>query len=487
MNKQVHFFPSTYHTEETKIHDIAFANSSSQYTLHTTGVAGIIHTYNITFPSSASTTPEIALATSLQASLIEDEIISVFSIDVNSTNSIIAGLSDSTVSYIQHNKVVHVYHTNDSNELSSITKVLFIDDNVFTTGNSNGCVELYDIRTNKRIHSFKEQTEEISDIAYDSEYKSNYLLSSCIDGTLGVFDMKKMKLYALSDCIEDEINCMQIVKGGERVVCGTGEGNVVIFNWDWFGDFKDRIVGHPLGVLSMDKYTDNVLITGCEDGGVRVCTVYPKGVRGVICGEKEEKGKYKGFGDVNCVKVSDDKKVIVCVSDVNMIKVFNVESVDLAKAYTGGGFVEEEEEEDNNEGESKEELDEEEAEMSDDDEEENEEEEEDDDDKEDNDEEQEGEDKEEDSDKDDEDSDNDDEDSDNDENKNDNEISIEEKQIQKDNSNPSSENNDSNDSFSSFSSDTPKRKSKKVSSLGKKRKSTNIIETERRKAFFSDL
>ena len=481
MNKQVHFFPSTYHTEETKIHDIAFANtssSSSQYTLYTTGVAGIIHTYNITLPSTTAT-PEIALVSSLTASRIEDEIISVFSIDVNAANAIIAGLGDSTVSYIQHDRVVHVYHTNDSNnnELPSITKVLFVDDNVFTTGNSNGCVELYDIRTNKRIHSFKEQTEEISDIAYDSEYKSNYLLSSCIDGTLGVFDIRKMKLYALSDCIEDEINCMQIVKGGERVVCGTGEGNVVIFNWDWFGDYKDRIVGHPLGVLSMDKYTDNVLITGCEDGGVRVCTVYPKGVRGVICGEKEEKGKYKGFGDVNCVKVSEDKKVVVCVGDVNMVKVFNVEKVDFARAYTGGGYVEEEEEEDNSEGE-KEGLDE------DDEDEENEEKEDDvDEDKEEeeSDEEQEGEEEEEDSNE-------DKEGDDSDEDKNDNEISIEEKQIQKDNSNASSDNNDDNsDSCSSFSSDTPKRKSKKVSSLGKKRKSTNIIETERRKAFFSDL
>ena len=485
MNKQVHFFPSTYHTEETKIHDIAFANtsSSSQYTLYTTGVAGIIHTYNITLPSTTAT-PEIALVSSLTASRIEDEIISVFSIDVNTTNSIIAGLGDSTVSYIQHDKVVHVYHTNDSNnnELPSITKVLFIDDNVFTTGNSNGCVELYDIRTNKRIHSFKEQTEEISDIAYDNEYKSNYLLSSCIDGTLGVFDIRKMKLYALSDCIEDEINCMQIVKGGERVVCGTGEGNIVIFNWDWFGDYKDRIVGHPLGVLSMDKYTDNVLITGCEDGGVRVCTVYPKGVRGVICGEKEEKGKYKGFGDVNCVKVSEDKKVVVCVGDVNMVKVFNVEKVDFARAYTGGGYVEEEEEEeeDNSEGE-KEGLDEDDD---DDDDEENEEEEDDDEDKEEeeSDEEQDAEDEEEDSNE-------DNEGDDSDEDKNDNEISIEEKQIQKDNSEHSSDNNndDNSDSCSSFSSDTPKRKSKKVSSLGKKRKSTNIIETERRKAFFSDL
>ena len=477
MNKQVHFFPSTYHTEETKIHDIVFANSSSsQYTLYTTGVAGIIHTYNITLPSTTAT-PEIALASSLTASRIEDEIISVFSIDVNAANAIIAGLGDSTVSYIQHDRVVHVYHTNDNNnnnELPSITKVLFIDDNVFTTGNSNGCVELYDIRTNKRIHSFKEQTEEISDIAYDSEYKSNYLLSSCIDGTLGVFDIRKMKLYALSDCIEDEINCMQIVKGGERVVCGTGEGNVVIFNWDWFGDYKDRIVGHPLGVLSMDKYTDNVLITGCEDGGVRVCTVYPKGVRGVICGEKEEKGKYKGFGDVNCVKVSEDKKVVVCVGDVNMVKVFNVEKVDFARAYTGGGYVEEEEEEDNGEGESKEELDEEEDQMSDEDDDEIEEEE---DDEVEEQEEESNEDKEE-------------EGEDSEEDKNDNEISIEEKQIQKDNSEHSSNNNNDNndsDSCSSFSSDTPKRKSKKVSSLGKKRKSTNIIETERRKAFFSDL
>ena len=160
---------------------------------------------------------------------------------------------------------------------------------------------------------------------------------------------------------------MQIVKGGERVVCGIGEGNVVVFNWDWFGDFKDRIVMHPFGVLSMDKYMDNMLITGCEDGAVRVCTECPKRIRGVICGEEEEKGKYKGFDDVNYVKVSDDKKVIVCVSDVNMIKVFNVENVSFAKVYTGGGFVEEEEEEeDNNKVDSKEDLYEEEAEMSDD-------------------------------------------------------------------------------------------------------------------------
>ena len=34
-------------------------------------------------------------------------------------------------------------------------------------------------------------------MAYDSEYESNYLLSSCIDGRLGVFDIRKMKLYGL--------------------------------------------------------------------------------------------------------------------------------------------------------------------------------------------------------------------------------------------------------------------------------------------------
>ena len=37
-------------------------------------------------------------------------------------------------------------------------------------------------------------------------------------------------------------------KNGSYILCGSGEGNVLIFNWDWFGDFKDMIKGHPEGI-----------------------------------------------------------------------------------------------------------------------------------------------------------------------------------------------------------------------------------------------
>ena len=49
------------------------------------------------------------------------------------------------------------------------------------------------------------------------------------------------------------------------------------------------------------------------------------------------------------------------------------------------------------------------------------------------------------------------------------------------------DNNEDSSSYSSDSSDKIKRKRKKIETLGKKRKSNSIIETERRKAFFDGL
>lgn len=33
----------------------------------------------------------------------------------------------------------------------------------------------------------------------------------------------------------------------------TSEGNLLLFKWDYFGDFKDRIIGHPNSIDSIVK------------------------------------------------------------------------------------------------------------------------------------------------------------------------------------------------------------------------------------------
>lgn len=123
-----------------------------------------------------------------------------------------------------------------------------------------------------------------------------------IDGTLGVYDIRKAakyKLYALSDNIEDEMYCLKLMKNGQKLACGTSEGPVVVFDWDWFGDYKDRILGHPGAVNTLAKYNDNYLISGCEDGQIRFISLYPKYIKSLLGNKTEKRIKNKTFNEIS--------------------------------------------------------------------------------------------------------------------------------------------------------------------------------------------
>lgn len=60
----------------------------------------------------------------------------------------------------------------------------------------------------------REQNEAITDLKVNNE--KNILLSTCTDGTLAVYDLRKNnqskeKLYALSDPMESELNCCSYI------------------------------------------------------------------------------------------------------------------------------------------------------------------------------------------------------------------------------------------------------------------------------------
>lgn len=213
----------------------------------------------------------------------------------------------------------------------TINKVKFIGENIFVSSDMSGEIKLFDTRTKKEVFKFKEQEEEISELEYSEDHKM--ILSTSIDGTLGVFDIRKegkYKLHALSDCIEDELYCMKIVQGGQKVACGTSEGPIVLFNWDWFGDFKDRIMGHPGSVNTLEKYDENFLISGCEDGGVRFVSVTPKYIHSLITDKSTNKTKKnKNFNDVTCLSLDKDKKYLAVNTHIDFIKFYDIEDIEL--------------------------------------------------------------------------------------------------------------------------------------------------------------
>ena len=62
---------------------------------------------------------------------------------------------------------------------------------------------------------------------------------------------------------------------GVCVSVGCGDGKTYMFNWGEFGYHSAEFPGHPDGINSLIAVTDNVVVTGCEDGVIRAVHLYP--------------------------------------------------------------------------------------------------------------------------------------------------------------------------------------------------------------------
>lgn len=100
---------------------------------------------------------------------------------------------------------------------------------ILVSGDDEGEIKIWDLRTNVCVLNYYEQSETITDFAINSDL--TFLLSTSVDGTLGVFDLRKAdtskeKLYALSDCLEEDLLSIAIVKNGNFVLCSSNEGSI---------------------------------------------------------------------------------------------------------------------------------------------------------------------------------------------------------------------------------------------------------------------
>lgn len=55
----------------------------------------------------------------------------------------------------------------------------------------------------------------------------------------------------------------------KKVVVGTGEGVLNIFNYDEWSNISDRFPGHPSSIDSIITLTPDIILTGCFDGNIR--------------------------------------------------------------------------------------------------------------------------------------------------------------------------------------------------------------------------
>ncbi|KAL4510506.1 hypothetical protein ABPG72_004660 [Tetrahymena utriculariae] len=230
------------------------------------------------------------------------------------------GSKDKSFSIIDTNGNLSL-HLKDAHK-ESVNLVKFLNDDILISGDDNGDIKVWDIKSSKCVYEGNEQSEAITGVAVPENL--NYLLTTSLDGTLAVYDIRKAnnakdKLYALSDCMEEDLTSIQLVKNDKFVATSTSEGIVLLFKWDWFGDCKDRIVFNANTIDHMIKLDENTLITGSEDGFVRGVSVYPNKQLQIL-GQHEEDENFP----ITKLSLSHCRKFLASLSHDNSIKFYDV-------------------------------------------------------------------------------------------------------------------------------------------------------------------
>ena len=59
------------------------------------------------------------------------------------------------------------------------------------------------------------------------------------------------------------------LQGQHKLVCGSGDGVLYLFNWGEWGNMSDRFPGHASAINCMVALSDDMVCTGSSDGKIR--------------------------------------------------------------------------------------------------------------------------------------------------------------------------------------------------------------------------
>ncbi|XP_017348829.1 WD repeat-containing protein 55 isoform X1 [Ictalurus punctatus] len=195
-----------------------------------------------------------------------------------------------------------------------INALLVVDENVVATGDDEGTLKVWDMRKSTSFMSLKHHEDYISDIAADPAKRT--LLTSSGDGTMGVINLKRRGFELLSEIQDGDLTSMSIMKHGRKVVCGSSEGMLYVFNWNGFGATSDRFALQAESVDCIVPITDSILCTASMDGVIRAVNILPNRVVGSV-------GQHIGE-PIEEIACSWDKRFLASCAHDQLIKFWDI-------------------------------------------------------------------------------------------------------------------------------------------------------------------
>lgn len=167
------------------------------------------------------------------------------------------------------------------------------DENLVATGDDDGLVAIWDMRTRQPAFVYHEHGDYISQLLYFSDVQE--LVSSSGDTCLGVYDVRGGKIRDYSEKRKDEILSFAFIQSSgvsstfiPSVLCGTTNGSLPLWKFGSWRRPYDVLEGHPGEVEAVvafhgeeSSFNHNIVLTGACDGVIRVMEMYP--LRRTLC------------------------------------------------------------------------------------------------------------------------------------------------------------------------------------------------------------
>ncbi|XP_008786883.1 WD repeat-containing protein 55-like [Phoenix dactylifera] len=199
----------------------------------------------------------------------------------------------------------------------AVNRLVNLTETTITSGDDEGYIKVWDTRQHVCCNSFHAHEDYISDIAFVPG--TMQLLGTSGDGTLSVCSLRKNKVQSQSEFSEDELLSLVIMKNGRKVICGTQTGALLLYSWGHFKDCSDRFLGHPMSVDTLLKLDEDTLISGSEDGVIRLVGILPNRIIQPLAEHSEYPIERLAF--------SNDRKFLGSISHDQMLKLWDLQEL----------------------------------------------------------------------------------------------------------------------------------------------------------------
>ncbi|CAH8554273.1 unnamed protein product [Schistosoma turkestanicum] len=216
-----------------------------------------------------------------------------------------------------------------AHEKSPISSVLILEHGQWVTGDENGIIKIWDARKSGSVsvmtpnveNKFDDFFNSINEMTVSSNDSHGTLLAAIDDGTLAVYNIRRRRFEMSSETLGFSARTLTVVKNNTKVLVGTDEGVISVFNWNEFGNICDRFPIHPLrpskqgqartavsggnSVEKIIKITEDIVAVGTDDGVISAMHILPNRLLGCI-GCHIDTMKDNNISGADCLSLSID-------------------------------------------------------------------------------------------------------------------------------------------------------------------------------------